>query len=94
MLPRLARRVLSEFGTMYAQLQAAVDALPMATVTGSSPTKIALKKMNKDLTPKNYALTVVNADLQSAIVRRYVHGTMLDIVFTVRAHRIFASIFL
>jgi hypothetical protein len=39
MLPRLARRILSEFGTMYAQLQVAVDALPMAAVTGPSPTK-------------------------------------------------------
>ena len=66
----------------------------MATVTGPSPTKTALKKTNEDLTPKNDALTVVNADLQIAIDRRYVHGTMLDILFMVRAHRIFASIFL
>jgi hypothetical protein len=79
---------------MYSQLQAVVDALPMATVTGPSPTKSALKKMNEDLTAKNDAVTVVNADLQSAIDRRYVHGTMLDILCMVPAHRIFASIFL
>jgi hypothetical protein len=30
---------------MYAQLQVAVDALPIAAVTGPSPTKSALKKM-------------------------------------------------
>ena len=94
MLPQLARRILCEWSTMYAQLKVAVDDLPMATVTGPSPTKTALKKTNEDLTPKNDALTVVNADLQSAIVRRYVHDTMLDIVFMVCAHRIFASIFL
>jgi hypothetical protein len=94
MLPRLARRVLSEFGTMYSQLQAVDDALPMATVTGPSLTKFALKKMNEeDLTAKNDAL-VVNADLQSAIGRRYVPGTMLDTLVMVPAHLIFASIFL
>ena len=94
MLPQLARRILCEWSTMYAQLQVAVDDLPMATVTGPSPTKTTLKKMNEDLTAKNDAVTVVNADLQSAIYRKYVHGTMLDILFMVPAHRIFASIFL
>ena len=34
MLPQLARRILTEFGTMYVQLQVAVDALPVAAVTG------------------------------------------------------------
>ena len=32
MIPRLARHVLNEFGTMHAQLQAAVGALPMVAV--------------------------------------------------------------
>ena len=43
-LPQLARRILSEFGTMYAQLQAAVDALPMAAVTGPSPTQVCAEE--------------------------------------------------
>jgi hypothetical protein len=67
----LARCILSEFGTMYAQLQVlqvAVDALPIATVTGPSPTKSALKKMNLDLAAENDALSaLLNADLQSTI---------------------------
>ena len=66
-LPQLARRILSEFGTMYAQLQAAVDALPMAAVTGPSPTKCALKKMNVGLAAENDALTALSAELQSAV---------------------------
>ena len=37
MLPQLARCILSEFGTMYVELQVAVDALPIATVTGPLP---------------------------------------------------------
>ena len=49
MLPQLASRILADFGTMYPQLQAAVDDLPMAAVTGPSPTKSALKKKNVDL---------------------------------------------
>ena len=67
MLPRLARRILNEFGTMYAQLQVAVDALPIAAVTGPSPTKSVLKKMNLDLTAETDALSALNADLQSTI---------------------------
>ena len=67
MLPQLARCILSEFGTMYAQLQVAVDALPIATVTGPSPTKSALKKMNLALAAENDALSALNADLQSTI---------------------------
>jgi hypothetical protein len=67
MLPQLARCILSEFGTMYAQLQVAVDALPIATVTGPSPTKSALKKMNLALATKNDALSALNADLQRTI---------------------------
>jgi len=43
-LPQLARRILSEFGTMYAQLQAAVDALPIAAVTGPSPTQVCAEE--------------------------------------------------
>lgn len=37
MLPQLARRILTEFGTMHVQLQVAVDAIPMAAVTGPPP---------------------------------------------------------
>jgi hypothetical protein len=48
---------------MNAQLQVAVDALPMSAVTGPSPTKAALKKENVDLAAKNGALTALNADL-------------------------------
>ena len=61
MLPRLARRVLSKFGTMYAQLQVAVDALPIVAVTKPSPTKSALKKMILDLAAENDALSALNA---------------------------------
>ena len=67
MLPQLARCILSEFGTMYVELQVAVDALPIATVTGPSPTKSALKKMILDLAAENDALSALNADLQSTI---------------------------
>ena len=67
MLPRLARRILSEFGTMYTQLQVAVDVLPIAAVTGPSPAKSALKKMNLDLAAENDALSALRADLQSTI---------------------------
>ncbi len=67
MLPRLARGILSAFGTLYAQLQVAVDALPIAAVTGPSPTKSAPKKMNFDLAAENDALSALNADLQSTI---------------------------
>jgi hypothetical protein len=67
MLPRLARRILSEFGTMYAQLQVAVYELPMAAVTGPSPTKSVLKKMNVGLAAENDALTALSADLRSAV---------------------------
>ena len=77
MLPQLARHILTKFGTMYAQLQAAVDALPMAAVTGPSPTKSELKKKNIGLATKIDALTAVNADLaaenddlQSAVDRK------------------------
>lgn len=52
---------------MYAQLQITVDALPIATVTGPSPTKSALKKMNLALAAENDALSALNADLQSTI---------------------------
>jgi hypothetical protein len=71
MLPQLARRILSEFDTMYAQLQVAVDVLPMAAVTGPSPTKSALKKMNLDLAAENDALIAVNADLQRKVCTSY-----------------------
>ena len=50
---------------MYGQLQVAVHALPMAAVTGPSPTK--LKKMNIDLVAENDTLSALNADLQSTI---------------------------
>ncbi len=43
MLPRLARRVLREWSTMYGQLQVAVHALLMAAVTGPFPTQAELK---------------------------------------------------
>ncbi len=49
------------------QLQVAVHNLPMAAVTGPSPTKSALKKKNVDLANENGALTDLNADLQSTI---------------------------
>ena len=39
----------------------------MAAVTGPSPTKSALKKMNLDLATENDALSALNADLQSTI---------------------------
>ncbi len=52
---------------MYAQLQVAVDALPIAAVTGPSPTKSTLKKMILDLAAENDALSALNADLQSTI---------------------------
>ncbi len=62
---------------MYAQLQVVVDALPIATVTGPSPTKSELKKKNIGLATKIDALTAVNADLaaenddlQSAVDRK------------------------
>ena len=42
----------------------------MAAVTGPSPTKSALKKMNVDLAAKNDALTALSADLQSAVDRK------------------------
>ncbi len=67
MLPQLARRILGEFSTVYAQLQAAVDAFHMAAVTGPSPTKCALKKMNVGLAAENDALTALSADLRSAV---------------------------
>ena len=37
MLPRLARHVLREFSTMYAQMQAAIDALPWRPSPGPHP---------------------------------------------------------
>jgi hypothetical protein len=67
MLPQLARRILTDFGTIYAQLHAAVDALPQAAVTRPSPIKSALKKQKVDLAAENDALTALNADLQSAV---------------------------
>ena len=67
MLPLLACRILSEFGTMYAQLQVAFDTLAIAAVTGPSPTKSAPKKMNLDLAAENDALSALNADLQSTM---------------------------
>ena len=67
MLPQLARCILSEFGTIYVELQVAVDALPIATVTGPSSTKSAPRKMNSDLAAENNALSALNADLQSTI---------------------------
>jgi len=89
MIPRLARHVLNEFGTMYAQLQAAVDALPMAAVTGPSPTKAKLKKANEGLAAKNTALSADHAaltaryiDLQCSLERkvctlvRYLYDTV------------------
>ena len=68
LLPRLAaRHVLSEWSTMYSQLQVAVHDFLMAAVTGPSPTKSALKKKTVDLANENGALTALNADLQSTI---------------------------
>jgi hypothetical protein len=81
MLPRLARHTLSEFCTLYAQLQVAVDALPMAAVTGPSPTKAALKKKNVDLAAENGALTALNADLQRDVDRKVYtsyHASYID----------------
>ena len=75
MLARLARLVINEFSTMNAQLQAAVDVLPMEAVTRSSPTKVEIKKVNKDLAADNAALTAHNTNLQCALdskIRTYV----------------------
>jgi len=71
---------------MYGQLQVAVHALPMAAVTGPSPTKAKLKKMNIDLVAENDALSALNADLQSTIDGKVVHSTMYDTL--VPAHQI------
>ena len=88
MLAKLARRILTEFGTMNAQLQVAVDALPMAAVTGPSPTKSAQKKVNADLAAKNDALTARNAELQSAFDSKVC--TYVDIVpWYIKKQRIF-----
>ena len=92
MLPQLTRHVLRKWSTMYGQLQVAVHALPMAAVTGPSPTKAKLKKMNIDLVAENDALSALNADLQSTIEERYVHSTMYHRL--VPAHRIFPRTFL
>ncbi len=77
MLPQLTRHVLRKWSTMYGQLQVAVHALPMAAVTGPSPTKAKLKKMKIDLVAENDALSALNADLQSTIDEKVVHSTML-----------------
>ncbi len=67
MLPQQARCILSKFGTMYTQLQVAVDVLPIAAVTVPSPTKSALMEMNLDFAAENDALSALSADLQSTI---------------------------
>ena len=86
MLPQLTRHVLRKWSTMYGQLQVAVHALPMAAVTGPSPTKAKLKKMNIDLVAENGALSALNADLKSTIDGKVVHSTMYDTL--VPAHQI------
>ena len=61
MLPELARLVLAEFALMDRQLQATVTNLPMAAVTGPSPTKADLKKRDRESMDTIAGLTSANA---------------------------------
>ncbi len=67
MLPELARLVLAEFTLMDKQLQATVTNLPVAAVTGPSPTKAELKKRSmgtiEGLTSANATLSAENASM-------------------------------
>ena len=65
MLPELARLVLAEFTLMDKQLQATVTNLPMAAVTGPSPTKADLKKRDRESMDKIAGLTSANATLSA-----------------------------
>ena len=65
MLPELARLVLAEFTLMDKQLQATVTNLPMAAVTGPSPSKADLKKRDRESMDKIAGLTSANATLSA-----------------------------
>ena len=65
MLPELARLILAEFTLMDKQLQATVTNLPMAAVTGPSPTKAELKKRDRESMDKIAGLTSANATLSA-----------------------------
>ena len=65
MLPELARLVLAEFTLMDKQLQATVTNLPMAAVTGPSPTKADLKKRDRESMDTIAGLTSANATLSA-----------------------------
>ena len=65
MLPELARVVLAEFTLMDKQLQATVTNLPMAAVTGPSPTKAEYKKRDRESTDTIAGLTSANATLSA-----------------------------
>ena len=65
MLPELARLVLAEFTLMDKQLQATVTNLPMAAVTGPSPTKAEYKKRDRESMDTIAGLTSVNATLSA-----------------------------
>lgn len=74
MLAKLALLVVSEFSTMYRQLQAIVDTLAIVAVTGPSPSKSALKVLNVGLAANNSTLvadltnlTTKNTELLSAL---------------------------
>ncbi len=69
-LPELARVVLAEFTLIDKQLQETVTKLPMAAVTGPSPTKAELKKRDREsmgtieeLTSANTTLSAENASM-------------------------------
>jgi hypothetical protein len=65
MLPELARVVLAEFTLMDKQLQATVTNLPMAAVTGPSPTKAEYKKRDRESMDTIAGLTSANATLSA-----------------------------
>jgi hypothetical protein len=65
MLPELARLVLAEFTLMDKQLQATVTNLPVAAVTGPSPTKAELKKRDRKSMGTIEGLTSANATLSA-----------------------------
>ncbi len=65
MLPELARLVLAEFTLMDEQLQATVTNLPLAAVTGPSPTKAELKKRRPESMGTIEGITSANAKLSA-----------------------------